>query len=261
MIKNFLGLFKKKNHRICYVFLLYGSGISIFLKNSLLSLRRLNTKVDVYIYYTDHEEVAQELRGKFNCKIRKILVDYKFEKKEEYLTFKSLKWNSLMRKKYVLINNLLNENYDVVVYCDADVVFLNDPSKYILKVSENFEFGAQSESLPEWPTSYCAGFMFFTQKSKKLVKKLINIKSPHSDQFIFNKLISKDSKYFKKIFTLPESLFQNGLHYKGYTEDKIDFLLNKLKPFVFHANYVLGLENKLKLLKKISLWFLDEKIK
>jgi hypothetical protein len=58
---------------------------------------------------------------------------------------------------------------------------------------------------------------------------------------------------------LSEGLFINGLGYRNLLDKPaaVAPLHGRLEPFVFHANWTVGLENKRKLMKQTGTWLLD----
>lgn len=254
MLKKIKKLFLQKKIRnksnCCFVYLVHGSDTLKIFENSVYSLRMVNPVVEIYVFC--NEELFNDIiiiskKYNFSVKTFKINIYNKYQK------FRSENWVKITKKKFDIINYLLNKNFYIVIYVDIDVVFISNPENYIKKINKNFIIGAQSESLPVYPAEFCTGFMFFNKKSQYLIKKLINYKSSGDDQFTFNKFISK-KKLHNIVFCFPESLFQNGLHYKNFIGKRFFLLKSELKPFIFHANYVLGAKNKIKLLKHINLW-------
>ena len=79
-----------------------------------------------------------------------------------------------------------------------------------------------------------------------------------NDQRVFNAIVRKNPKFIKDIFALPESLFQNGLHYRSFRGERFGASLGELMPYLFHANFVEGIKAKTDLLKYTSNWFLDD---
>jgi hypothetical protein len=75
------------------------------------------------------------------------------------------------------------------------------------------------------------------------------------DQETLNELYKQNRLFSKKIFALPESLFINGLSYKLLSSEVNEtYFSQNLEPFMFHANWVIGKEIKMRLLQKYGLW-------
>jgi len=57
---------------------------------------------------------------------------------------------------------------------------------------------------------------------------------------------------------LSEGLFVNGLGYRSLLDRPaaVAPLHGRLEPFVFHANWTIGLENKRELMKQTGTWLL-----
>ena len=97
-----------------------------------------------------------------------------------------------------------------------------------------------------------------------LLNKLFEVNSKYlfkgNDQDAFNYVYRNKSKISKEFYVFPDSLFQCGLLYKMHIKKNFFPLVEELKPYFFHANFVVGINNKIKLLKFLSLWFLNKKI-
>ena len=78
-----------------------------------------------------------------------------------------------------------------------------------------------------------------------------------NDQDIFNEVVSKNPQIIKSILALPEALFQNGLLYRTHIGPNFSASVGNLSIYLFHANFVSGIDNKINLLRYSGLWFLD----
>ena len=120
-----------------------------------------------------------------------------------------------------------------------------------------------------FPPALCWGFASFTQ-SKRTTAFLDALIEFHSaqlgsddvddDQVAAQHLIENDITWLRDIYPLPEMLFPNGLGYRnllnsGASPCRIE---GELMPFVFHANWTVGIEDKRKLLTGTGTWLLDD---
>ena len=75
------------------------------------------------------------------------------------------------------------------------------------------------------------------------------------DQAACQWLIEQDSTWLHDIYCLPEALFPNGLGYRNLQKAGEPCPIEgELLPFVFHANWTIGTDNKRKLLTGTGTW-------
>jgi hypothetical protein len=76
------------------------------------------------------------------------------------------------------------------------------------------------------------------------------------DQVVCQHLIESDVSWLQHIYCLPETLFLNGLGYRNLQNSGLPFPMEgDILPFLFHANWTIGTDNKRKLLEQAGLWF------
>lgn len=128
-----------------------------------------------------------------------------------------------------------------LVYVDSDIVFLRNPKEYLEICSCELAF--QSEQPKN--NQLCAGFVLLknTTNTHVFVRMMKDYTS--DDQKYINALYRKGE--LKKTVILPHTLFPNG-HYFTKTY--------KSNPYIVHANWIIGLENKIEILKDSGLWYL-----
>lgn len=242
--------------KICIVYLLVGSDLLPIFINSIKSLRKVDDKIDVVVYAKG--TICVDLKNISNLyKFNVISLDSGSTDKT-YSEFGSADFNKTTRLKWDIILHSFELGYETVVYSDADIAFINLFSSYISAVSRHYKIGVQSESQPSWYPSYCTGFMFFTHDFIVYIKQISDIHKSSldnlNDQDVFNTVISDNPFLVKEVFLLPESLFPNGLHYKNFKSESFNIVGGQLSPFIFHANWVKGIDHKIKLLKHVGLW-------
>lgn len=158
-------------------------------------------------------------------------------------------------------------HYRHVVYADLDVGWLADPLWYLDAIAGIFPLAFQTEGLRRFPPVLCWGFL--SAKSSKTTLKLFDTmladydsRSPGQpsidEQNTLDAMITKTPGLLVDIHLLSEGLFVNGIGYRHLlTEPPAAApLQGKLEPFVFHANWTVGLANKRELMKQTGTWLL-----
>ena len=130
---------------------------------------------------------------------------------------------------------------DVLLYCDSDVLLLEEPQWFADQIGDN-DFVIQSDK-----GTYCMGFFVVkvSDKTKSVIKEAINTMQDNTRNYqeVFN-VVARDLK----IELFKESdVWNYGVI--GDLWNGQDFELPKnLKAF--HANYTIGIPNKIKLINK-----------
>ena len=231
------------------------------LDNSLVSLRRAAAAVDVIVYCsTPCLDSIGAVAQRHGCRFVDI-GNLDPTGRSGYSDFGTDEFNAVVSRKWDAILMTLELGYQTVVFADCDIAFIRDFVPYLSAAASTYACGLQSESVVLWPPEYCTGFMFFTREAMDLLRMMsaVNKENVHrgNDQVIFNEEIRRNPDLIRDVLALPESLFQNGLHYRSHLGPKLAYSVGNLTPLLFHANYVAGLENKKSLLKYVSLWFVD----
>ena len=225
--------------------------------NSILRLSR----DDVAIGYVNEADILHLPK---NSRIQYL----KLEKSELYLNddyqyqdFNADFFYSIVQLKWKLLERLLENNYEFVIYNDSDVVWLNNPLPTILGGFEtNPQVFLYVQSFTESVDSprLCMGFAAFRNcpKSSEFISKC---KKLHESLFISNKRIGDDDvvtemyvngSHKSEIIELPQSTFPVGRNLNLYGKKEYFPGLTGPKPFIFHANFVIGLTNKILLMNK-----------
>jgi hypothetical protein len=151
-----------------------------------------------------------------------------------------------------------------LVHADIDVAWLRNPLPYLSDVLSHYAWACQTEAYPIFPPTFCLGFyaVSATRETLELMSHLIAGTDPlkQHDQEAFNKILVENREYLASIFPLPEGLFPNGVLYRAMDRDKEPpvVMSEQLRPFIFHANCTVGLENKRRLLARVGAWFGSE---
>jgi hypothetical protein len=162
-------------------------------------------------------------------------------------------WQKTMTKKVKYIVDALHEmkDGDVFIHSDSDIVFLKSYKKILLEEMGNADLIFQSDV-----GTACMGFFACRvhKKTKDFFKKVYDdLDQYYHDQEAVNALM-KNYKHDLNIKLFSYRFFNHGFFGKHY-EGENDILLPD-DIIVFHANFVYGVEKKIKLIKIVN-----EKIK
>lgn len=161
----------------------------------------------------------------------------------------------------------LLDRYRHVVYADLDVGWLADPLWYLDAIARFFPLAFQTEGLRRFPPVLCWGFL--SAKSSATTLGLMDaLLAEHrrrppgepmvDEQNTMDAMIAKNPALLGNIHLLSEALFVNGIGYRTLlSEPPAAPLQGSIEPFVFHANWTIGLEDKRRLMKQTGTWFLD----
>lgn len=235
------------------------------LENALCSLRLASNRQTVRVFTTPKNlKIFRPLEEKYSCIIEPIP---SFESDEDpgYLEYGPGHFRTAASFKWKCVQSALTrENTDYVVYSDIDVAFFRDIEPYMCEAVKHHAVGIQSEARSTYPPQYCTGFMFFRSDSVPFLEEIIRITSSNKDnekaydQVVFNEIVHGDSSLRSKVLTLPEAVFANGLQFPGFVGDSHPDLIHRLEPMLFHANYVSGLEAKVRMLKAMGGWVIED---
>ena len=182
----------------------------------------------------------------------------------EYSSFGSQPFTDISWKKILFLRQLI-ETYPHVVYADLDVSWIRNPLPYLIQVALTYPIAIQTEALPRFPPAVCLGFVSFA-KAEKTIAFLDSLIALHStqpgldDQVASQKLIEDDISWLRDIYFLPETLFLNGLGFRSLqnVDQNPCPMEGELQPFVFHANWTVGIDNKRKLLVATGTWLAED---
>ena len=224
-------------------------GMIEFCKNAIQSFKNISNET-IHVGCLD-EQSKNELDNIDN--VSSVLINY-VPCPSNHEKWSTVNFRKITQNKFPFILSFLEKENDIL-YFDNDVSFKKNPTDY-LKLNEN-EIMIQSD-LPG--TMYCTGFVFFknTKNTIELINKTIKKNNTEQnkknykmgDQLSFIHEANIFLKKHKNILTvLPSELFPNG---DKLIKNKYD----KEHMYIGHANYVIGKENKKKLLLEKNLWFL-----
>ena len=176
------------------------------------------------------------------------------------LDFVAINWAKVRYLRWLL------DKHRHVVYSDIDVVWLSDPLWYLQRVAEHFPLAFQSEALRQFPPVLCWGFVSLVASAisrglldEMLLRRQLAIGHLTDEQTLCNAIFAGDPAWLTRAYALPEALFINGLGWKALAVDEPKVPIHgKLAPFIFHANWTIGLESKRALMARVGAWMLDE---
>jgi hypothetical protein len=175
--------------------------------------------------------------------------------------FISINWAKVRYLRWLL------EQFRHVVYADVDVAWLGDPLWYLKAVARQYPLAFQTEAVRRFPPVCCWGFASLTASGsvRRLLDELLaehDSRQPGEavldEQAACDALFARDPSWMSQVYPLPESLFLNGLGYRGLAQapSALVPMHGALAPFIFHANWTTGLENKRALMKQTGTWLL-----
>lgn len=187
---------------------------------------------------------------------------------KEYSSFGSRSFTDISWKKVFFIRQLIGI-HPHVIYADLDVSWIRNPLPYLAQVALVYPIAIQTEGLPRFPPALCWGFASFVKSEKTIafLDALIEFNATQpgrdvrlDDQAAGQWLIENDPTWLRDIYCLPEALFLNGLGYRNLQNagESPCPMEGELAPFLFHANWTVGSDNKRKLLASTGTWLVGD---
>ncbi len=199
------------------------------------------------IRYVDLSEAAQEAGV--------VIGEYKNFTQDEFFKLVVLKW--------ALISSCLRQSdSSFVIYSDLDVMWLNNPVGDLSNSFSRYEkvqiYVQDFTSNPALP-NLCMGFAAF-RNSTRCREVVAELNRLHLDMLQENSKFGDDdvvTRYFREhqtveISLLPQSTFPVGSMGKLFSRKTFFPGIGSPKPYIFHANFVVGNANKVSYLVLIS---------
>lgn len=234
---------------------------------SIESIRNYSSN-PIYIGYLDFKDVEDlsEISNIIFIDLSESaeLLELSNDSSKGYSDYSSEYFFSLVQLKWQLFKEVLSdENIEYLVYTDADVLWLDKASDYVVSIFENnfdIHVCVQDATFKNSRRDLCMGF--FAMRNSSETRALINECSElHKASLKTNSRIGDDeiiSIYFaqegnRKMFNLlPQMGFPVGSLINAY-QDKSPFSGLVLgRPYIFHANYVVGVKRKALLMAHIG---------
>lgn len=160
------------------------------------------------------------------------------------------------------------KTYDFIHFLDSDTVIINEPSEEYYEDYKEYDvvFQADCNSIePDYYIWTCIGNMslrntygthFLLDSINIYKKRFIEIGMNYNDQEVLREMFKGTEITDIRKFPHANLSQYPTIHYTCgvlVDQDKVD--VSQIK--IFHANWVLGIENKITLLKKLGAWYLS----
>ncbi len=236
--------------------------------NLVLSIEKLGLK-NYILFAFDKESYNSMLSNNIQ-----VFYDESINCDQKFGKFGTAQFKNVTNYKFVPLLKLLKKGYNVL-FVDADIVFIKNPFPFFNKGFDiSIQYG-QGEIINEEYLNtkqnpiglggdkynyLCTGFFYVqsNQRSINFFEKALQClldnsdKVEFDDQDAFNEVFQKNRSNIK-LDVLEPYLFPNGGVFTR--ESKFKDMCRK-DPVILHANYVFGLQNKIKLFKEIDMWHL-----
>jgi hypothetical protein len=159
--------------------------------------------------------------------------------------FDSSGWNSITKNKVKLFLDITNISSDEsFIYSDSDVQFFNPFTCFTNKILKNYDIVFQND----YGGGPCTGFFFsrINKQTKLLFEKSLSIHHSSRDDQTSIQAGLKLVPDIKWAF-LPKEFFTYGYYKQHWNSTKLNFKVPK-NMIMHHANWVVGINNKIKLL-------------
>jgi len=193
-------------------------------------------------------------------KLNLLASDQRSSTSAEYQDFSTDNFYQIVQYKWQLLMKLLELDFKFIVYSDTDVYWNLNPLPAIERAFEERKpVEIQIQNFTDDPSNprLCMGFVAFRVSTfnRNFVEECA---ARHEREFSTQKRIGDDdivSLMFAEqgfpasFLELPQCAFPVGRTLKLYGKKSIMPGLGSPDPYIFHANYVVGLTNKLILIK------------
>ena len=177
-----------------------------------------------------------------------------------YKDFSEDAFYQIVQLKWQLLERVLGMGYDYVLYSDTDVYWNENPVNELIRLFDlRNEVAVQIQSFSDYASipQLCMGFVAL-RNSPVTHKFIQECKSRHAEHSRNLGRIGDDdivTQYYLEnnfprfIQELPQTTFPVGRFLNLYSGKAKYPGLPSPRPFIFHANYVVGLRNKILLMK------------
>lgn len=229
--------------------------VGSFLQTSKVQLVVIAT---TNVEYLKKQKIVHDLSAKCDLTILPIPNTDGAELGDKYGDWNTQTFNLVSNKKFELLEALLNSGFSKVYYFDLDIYFFRDPLPFLSSVLERKSYAFQSECQSTFPQEVCTGVMAFRNdfQSRVLLRDIQKFRSDAivsaNDQVRINWLLASDPLLMDNVFVLPETIFLNGISARILlADDQFDGAVGTLRPILAHANWLVGIENKLKFINLV----------
>lgn len=178
----------------------------------------------------------------------------------EYQDFGSVNFYRAVIKKWLLFQQIMKLGFDCIIYSDVDLVWVRDATKEIEKYFENQDAEIVVQSITQSPAhpALCMGFFAF-RSSNFTTNFISKCSARHQEYFNRKEFIGDDeivtemyieSGFDSRIRELPQNTFPVGYSINLFHGRSKMPGIARVDPFIFHANYVIGVRKKRILIRK-----------
>jgi hypothetical protein len=249
------------------------SGVAPVLLKSLRSARETGIDPgDMYVLHLDSGLADILQREGIRTNPLRLTDDRETGRPREFASYNAFgtpQFNRICFVRYQAIHLLLESGFDAVLNVDADILFLENPlsdlafqSAYaadaILLQNDSGEWDARRAAMTPakgesvMTENLCPGFSLWRNrpKHKSFIIGIYNTGAEadwaHSDQDVIN---GAKPRFADEIQILPACKYPNGAYFKQFVDATFES-----GPFIFHANWVIGIENKLNMMDYAARW-------
>ena len=226
-------------------------------------LRSIKAKVKLHktvMYCLDKETYEHLLPFHEPGKIELVLYQ-QFNTSKKYQVYNSDEFKKIDHLHISILFDAF-EKYDFVHFLDSDTVIINEPSKEYYADYADYDIVFQPDSgtiEPDYSNWTCIGNMSLRNTpGTRFVLEAINIYKqnlPHyNDQEVLREVFKGANTTDIRKYPHAKLTQYPSIHYScGVLVDKNRIDVSQIK--IFHANWVLGFDSKIALLKKIGAWY------
>jgi hypothetical protein len=177
-----------------------------------------------------------------------------------YQAFDTLAFFELVTFKWLIFRKLFQDGVQHIIYSDLDVIWFGDVTQTLVETHKEFTeckvLIQSTTSNPSQP-NLCMGLVSIinSPETRNLIDhcykehvKEVQAGNKIGDDDVITAFYASQG-YPSWIRELPQLTFPVGMLLNAYTRNSIFPGLRSVKPYIFHANYVVGEKNKILLLK------------
>lgn len=156
-------------------------------------------------------------------------------------------WKEMMEKKIDIYIEAVSSDDDFFIWSDVDIEFYAPFIDQCVLELDDSDIAFQKGIGPNGEDEYCAGFFIckINSRTKEFFHKIKHIYNQYPcDQEVINLNIKDINASF-----LSDKFFNVSKQYRNWQDEHID---NPRDIIMCHANYTVGVVNKIKLLRKIK---------
>jgi hypothetical protein len=188
------------------------------------------------------------------------LLGFESDSTQTYQSFSEDSFYQIVQYKWSLLNHVLQLDYQYVIYSDTDVFWNLDPiqeieATFALLSKVNVQIQSFTDSLNQ--PRLCMGFVAFRNNDE--TRDFIHLcKERHKSDALQMEKVGDDDVVTRlyvemerpnSIIELPQTTFPVGRMIKLFALNSLYPGLASPTPYIFHANYVIGLKNKILLIR------------